>query len=999
MKQNYPTTVLIVILTTVHFFSSASEPVSHQKTCFQENKGQISDQHFKARPDVLFSGTDGNLVFHLKNNGLSYQLAKVLSWKKSEFYPPFNGVSEGRGMRGARRAGDEGVSEGRGMTNKNESGQANELSIYRIDINWLNCNINATIEKGKTIDGYDNFYSETCPQGALEVKSYKDITYQNLYAGIDLKWYEKNGALKYDYNVAAGADYTQIQLELKGAQSIRINNLAQLIIKTPLGELIEEAPVVKQENKILTSHWKINGEVVSFQIQDIDSNKPFTIDPLVRSWGTYYGGSGNDWVGTTYTDANGNLFVSGGTTSSNLQTIATTGAFQTTYGGGIGSLGDSFLAKFNTSGQRLWGSYFGGSGTDFAFACVVDINGDVYITGGTTTTNSAVITTPGCHQSVFSATNTGIAYLAKFNTSGARIWSTYYGENAQSVGIGVSCDALNNVYLAGSSNSVTATTTLIASSGAHQATFGGGTLDGFLVKFNSAGVRQWGTYYGGNGDDQAFNCITDASGNIYIGGVTSSTNLISTAGCHQPNYGGSSGGGIYLGLGDAFVAKFNTSGLRQWGTYYGGGGDDGIYYLAIDVQSNIYFSGSTNTSSGTAVASASCHQSVYGGGPSDAMLGKFNNSGQLLWGTYYGGPGIEEWCCCFVEKGSGNIYLSGITSSGGTNIATPCAYQNTMRGNKDAFLTKFNLQGTRLWGTYYGGTGVEDWSALTVDGSGAVYLAGETTSSTTANATIISSNAAHQTSYGGGTYDAFIAKFDGCNVVIPTGSLQACQGQSANISLPQSCAIKWFADSLGTNLLYQGATFTTGIINNDTTFWAKDFSCGLNSNSGKVKILTIPSPSLSISITHTFICKGETYTISANGANTYTWATVNSQAASVVLTATNSITHGVDGTGTNGCKGSKTIYIQVDPCVGVDKHTNEESRNFEIFPNPSNGSITLIGNKTAQISISNGLGQIVKTLELSEANQFKMEINDLPNGIYIVRSDSMSLTNKVIILK
>ncbi len=975
MKKNYLNSTLIIFFLTINLFAFATEPQKNQKTCFQENKGQISDQNFKARPDILFSGTDGELVYHLKNNGLSYQLAKVMSWKKTE-KSVFN------------------------FAKQSSVPEIESLSIFRIDINWLNCNTNATISKGNALSGYDNFYLESCPKGALEVKSYQNITYQNLYSGIDLKWYEKNGALKYDYYISAGADYSKIKLEIKGAESIHINQLGQLVIKTPLGELIEDAPLVKQENKVLPSNWKINGEVVSFEIEGVDSNKSFVIDPLVRLWGTYYGGSGTDWIGTTYTDNNGNLLVSGGTTSSNLQTIATTGAFQTTYGGGSGFSGDSYLVKFNTAGQRQWGTYFGGSGTDFAYACVVDGNGDVYITGGTTSTNSAIMTTTGCHQSVFSATNTGIAYLAKFNTSGARIWSTYYGENAQGFGIGVSCDALNNVYLAGSSNSVTATSTLIASSGAHQTNFGGGALDGFLVKFNSGGVRQWGTYYGGNGDDQAFNCITDASGNVYIGGVTSSTNLISTAGSHQPNYGGSIGGGIPYGIGDAFVSKFNASGIRQWGTYYGGAGDDGIYYLGVDLGGNIYFSGSTNTSTGTAIASMGCHQSVYGGGTNDAMFGKFDGSGQRLWGTYYGGSGLEEWCCCFVEKGNSNIYFSGITTSSGSNIATPCAYQNNIGGSKDAFLCKFNLQGARLWGTYYGGTSIEDWSALTVDGLGSVYLCGETNSTGAANANVISSNGAHQNTYGANT-DAFIAKFDGCNSIIPTGTLQGCKGQNATLSLPQSCAIKWFSDSLATNLLYQGATFTTGLLNNDTIFWAKDVSCGVSSLSGKVKLVIIPSPSLNISSSSTIICSDETLTLTASGASTYTWASINSTLQAIVITATSSTTYSLTGSLANGCKDSKIFYLQVNPCLGFNSNQLNSNNYLDVYPNPSNESFTLSGNKNSHILISNELGQIVRSVELTEANLFRIEIKDLNAGVYFIRveTEKNNFTNKVVILK
>ena len=102
--------------------------------------------------------------------------------------------------------------------------------------------------------------------------------------------------------------------------------------------------------------------------------------------------------------------------------------------------------------------------------------------------------------------------------------------------IGRSCatDASGNVYLAGYTDS----TTGIATTGAHQTTYGGGVYDAFLVKFNSSGVRQWGTYYGGTGYDDGYSCATDASGNVYLAGSTNSTTGIATTGAHQTTSGG-----------------------------------------------------------------------------------------------------------------------------------------------------------------------------------------------------------------------------------------------------------------------------------------------------------------------------------------------------------------------------------------------------------------------------------------------------------------------------
>ena len=195
MKNNKTLTILS---TVVFFFvltlSAKSEPNypagfkpkttgaqpgrSNTGISFTENKGQIHDQNYKPRPDVLFGGESNGLVFRLRNNGISYQLNRIDSWKKREDPVVMKGHPK----------------------NFDTSLVPDQSTIYRLDINWLNANTQATIQKGKAYEGYNNYYLESCPNGALKVKSFEDITYQNIYNGIDLKWYQKNGQLKYDYN-------------------------------------------------------------------------------------------------------------------------------------------------------------------------------------------------------------------------------------------------------------------------------------------------------------------------------------------------------------------------------------------------------------------------------------------------------------------------------------------------------------------------------------------------------------------------------------------------------------------------------------------------------------------------------------------------------------------------------------------------------------------------------------------------------------------------------
>ena len=566
-------------------FNSAKSSVS-----FTENKGQISDQNYNPRPDVLFSGAANGLQFYIRKDGISYQTSRVDSWKQQ----------------------DENLSEGMREEVKADS-VTDQMTIYRTDINWLGCNKDYTIENGEAKAGFNNYYLPSSPDGAMNVKSYMDVTFKNLYDGLDVKWYEKNGELEYDFIVAPNTDYTKISWEIKGADRISIGENGQLIIETPLGDLEEQAPMAFQGKTIVEAAWKIEGNKISFQLGSYDENEVLIIDPVVRLWGTYYGGTGNETGRSCATDANGNVYLAGYTQSTTG--IATTGSHQTTFAGGSY---DGFLVKFNSSGARQWGTYYGATGYETGYSCATDASGNVYLAGFTSSTTG--IATTGSHQTTFGGGSRD-GFLVKFNSSGSRQWGTYFGGTAIEGGYSCATDASGNVYLSG----FTTSTTGIATTGSHQTTYRG-NRDGFLVKFNSRGALQWGTYYGGTGNDYGHSCATDASGNVYLVGDTRSTSGIATTGSHQTINGGSlNGAGNY----DTFLVKFNSSGARQWGTYYGGTSDEYGYSCATDTSGNIYLAGYAQSTTG--IATTGSHQTTKGSNrfSGDAFLVKFDGCGAV----------------------------------------------------------------------------------------------------------------------------------------------------------------------------------------------------------------------------------------------------------------------------------------------------------------------------------------------------------------------------------
>ncbi len=399
-----------------------------------------------------------------------------------------------------------------------------------------------------------------------------------------------------------------------------------------------------------------------------------------------------------------------------------------------------------TSGQTLvidpvpvrkWATYFGGASSENAYGMDVGPAGDVFITGNSQSSNN--IATFGAFQSTVNFL--GDAYIAHFNSDGTLDWATYFGNSGRDVGEEIAIDGNGDVVMVGYTESSSG----LATTGSHQATYRG-NQDGLMVKFNAIGNRLWCTYFGGFDEDDIRDVAIGPNSTIYIAGTTQSLNYISTSGTHQPSMSGTNE--------DAFLAKFDASGNQIYGTYYGSISTEWGNAVAVDSAGNAYFAGWTTSSNN--LATSGTHQSINSGG-GEAFLGKFDNTGNRVWATYFGGPAREQAFDVALDN-QGYIYMSGETQST-SGVATVGTHQVTYGGAQgyfgDAYAAKFFPNGTLVWATYYGGNDSEDGEGISVDDQGNVYMAGLTESPNN-----IASPAALYSSFGGGGFDGYIVVFD-----------------------------------------------------------------------------------------------------------------------------------------------------------------------------------------------------------------------------------------------
>lgn len=912
---------------------------------FVENKGQVKGYDQLPHPEVKYTFKKENLhVFFLKT-GIAYQFTQV-------HYPAgYNVYAETE----------------EDYTEQQQLSKQIRTETYRVNMLLIGIDSNATITTEGRSDDYYNYYNHD----VMDVHTYSKLIYHNIYPGIDWVIYQTENGIKYDFVVQPYADPNMIKWKFEYSEGITLNKEGNIIVNTRMGSIIENAPISFQGNKqIKTTFIFGRNNELSFQIGDYNNNEKLIIDPNVI-WATYYGGEEGDAVLSNSTDPLGNVYIGGVTNSSSA--IAS-GGYQNNYAGGNGV---AFLVKFNSSGVRQWGTYYGGTSyQDYGTATATDGVGNIYLAGYTY--NSSGIASGG-HQNTFTGTAGAYTegFLVKFNSNGVRQWATYYGGSGNEFisNDGLATDGSGNIYLSGytgSSNNI--------ASGGFQNTRSGTAHDAFLAKFNTNGVRQWATYYGNTNDERVGAVATDGSGNVYLAGLTLSTSGISSGG-HQNTFGG--------GTSDAFLVKFNSSGARQWATYYGGSGNDMGYSVTTDATENVYLAGVTNS---TSAISFGGHQNVYGGSTSgntsvgDFFLAKFNSSGARQWATYYGGSEGEGGFVATATDVANNVYLSSYTFSS-NNIAFN-GYQNQLLGYQNGFLVKFNSNGERKWGTYYGG-GSEQNIFISTDLYSNIYMSGSTYS--TENIAING----HQNSLGGNS-DGFLVKFDTLANPIQNNSVSGSQSICSN-HMPTmiigntpsggtgSYQYLWLSSIISAS---NGFEVAAGINNQQnynsgalpvTTWFKRVVISGLQSDtSDAYQIIINPLPSTIASSSGYSFCTGSSVIInSPNEANiSYNWLNDNysvigagqqyeaSSGGAYYLVATNSIT---------GCTDTSDAIIITEYQLPHAAISSSDIDNIICI----GSSAELTANGGINYSWDNGLGEgQIKTVSPTGETTYTVTVTD-----------------------
>lgn len=708
---------------------------------FVENKGQIRDQFGKPNRDVLYLLQTPGTNIQVKKNGFSYDVYKI------EELPQEKQVKN---------------------TTNDLDIKPLKTSFHRIDVVFSNTNPDVHIEGQEAASDVMNFYTDITPEeGIVGVKHFKKVYYKNFYEGVDLELLiTPTHRFKYNFYVQNEASLKKIKWQYKGGEGFSMDPKRQTIeVHNSISSIEEHIPksyFIGQKNRTTETqvYYKQDADEFMFQMTSFSEHQKLCIDPTGgarRLWGTYY--STGSWKeeyddvtvqGDGYSridmDGSGNIYMCGRTNTS---------AFDQ-YG---------WLVKFAPNGTRTWAVSPIGTGGSDARTWLFDVyvntsDNTIYVCGSTS--NTSGIATAGAFQTTYivPVVSSTDAFIQKYDNNGTLLWGTYYGGTPDNdLFRSVMTDGAGNVFTGGVTQS-----NGMATLGAHQTvyngkggSFGSDDGDGLLVKFNSAGVRQWATYYGGTDREFMIDICLDPAGNVYIGGQTESTTSISTAGAFQVANNGPFPLDPNAIGGDNFVAKFNTSGVRQWGTYFGGTSDESNFAITSDAAGNIVFSGETNSWDIATTVGA------YQLAPAKVYLAKFTAAGARTWVTYYGNSFSSWRFGDLTTDASSNIYICG-NASDASNLTSAGAYQTSISGDWDAWVALFNSAGVRQWGTLYGGPGREFCHGIQPLNSLVTYISGGTYSTSG-----IASPGAYNTTYDNG--DAYLVKLgSGCDAN-PAGTI------------------------------------------------------------------------------------------------------------------------------------------------------------------------------------------------------------------------------------
>jgi len=594
------------------------------------------------------------------------------------------------------------------------------LPMWRMRL--LGSNLSPTLETVPISDSISSEFIGGEPTAwRTGLQNYARVYYREVYPGIDVVYYSRDGRIAFDFLVEPGVDPAAIEIVFESASPqilpppLEIAENGVLRVGTGAALLELQKPfvyqVANQQETVIPSAFVLQprsimnggGDDVSvaFDLGDYDLSQPLVIDPVL-SYSTRLGGlTGLTRGRDIAVDADGMVYVVGETFG---DVFSVTSQVISDVGGSV----DVFVTKIDPrTDDIIYSTRLGGSGIDKGLAITLDDEGRVYVTGSTSSHDFPVHNAVQSHFSGGSGAF-GDAFVFVLGTDGSEmIYSTYLGGDGDDLASDIALDENGVIYVTGETRSKNFPAKLSL-----QDVFGGGLADGFLASIDpDESSLVFSTFLGGTGDDVATSVALDAMGFSYVTGYTDSLNFLTFRPWQGHNGGGSS---------DAFVTKVSPKGEVVYSSYLGGKGTDIGSGIFVDDAGHAHVAGKTFSDDFPVMGNV---VQPFFAGRGDGFISKVSPVGdKLLYSTYLGGAGLDEINDIAVDADQ-QAHVIGTTSSLDYFEVRPL--QDEFGGGRDAFITKLGPNGAKLkFSTYLGAEREEVGSAITLDGLGNTYITG-----------------------------------------------------------------------------------------------------------------------------------------------------------------------------------------------------------------------------------------------------------------------------------
>ena len=646
---------------------------------FEANRGQFDPKvKFLSRGSgyTLFL-TGDEAVLTLKSSVVSGQLSV-----SAPLAPTFRSASAGLKSGATRSIDDPATNHGPRTTD----------TVLHMKL--VGANAHAEVAGADELPGKSNYFQGRDAQNwHTHIPNYARVRYQSVYPGVDLVYYGHDRQLEYDFVLAPGADPAAIRFALGGAQEVGRRQSA-------VGSG-DQNPTARQ-SKIQNLKSKIdpNGDlVVTTDGGEVRFHKPVVYQPAIRT-------------AQRTTDYGQRTLIDGHYV---LQANNQVGFKVASYDHTRPLIIDPTLT---------YSTYLGGSSWDGASGIAVDAAGDAYIVGGTGSADfpTANPLQPALNQNRPYASD---AFITKLSADGSSfLFSTFLGGSDEDSGVAIALDSSGNAYIVGSTES----TDFPITSGAFQTVVSNGNsayhAHGFVTKLSADGsTLLYSTYLGGSAEDGPYGIGVDASGNAYVTGGTTSPDFPTTPSAVQKVFTASTANCSLLLCGSGFVTALNAQGSALlYSTFLSGTGSDLPQAIAVDAAGNAYVAGVSGSLDFPTTPGA------LQSGPAsstESFAAKFSPQGQLVYSTYLAGVGASA----IAVDAKGAVYLAGQGNPGFNPTTTSAQFGPVPQNSSSGTVAKLHPAGCGLvYSAFLGGFRGAFGNAIAVDPSGAVFVAGGTTS-------------------------------------------------------------------------------------------------------------------------------------------------------------------------------------------------------------------------------------------------------------------------------